>query len=318
MVRCLCSHCKRDFDNVKEQRQCKIPLIDKTLHDHLPDFQDYKLSKAQKAEFVEKLKISLKKSLSSLCVHCSKDGTVITNFITQEAAQLIYEYQGSEGFSSELKVVPKLPRSPVKCPVTACHQVFFSSEMCAHFLTNKCRPTEKNEINVDEQVKLEANFSLLKFNENYCLGFFAYGGSKTETQPESAVPNSFLNLSTPKYLNHLPVVLLACRTHLLAISGQHVEESDPKADIFVLWFVTVPTTDPIYAEVQVANTCGSQKRKITLKVRSVVDTQDVWDFIHEPGPLDSFVITRNEWRLLTDQETRLETIVSVKILEVDQ
>lgn len=130
-------------------------------------------------------------------------------------------------------------RSPIHCPVATCHQMIGVTSVLAHFLRDHKQTFDGDfrEITADSRALLVFNEQYFRREQTSCLGVLAYAGtgrwldlicvlysidlanlwvlfSSFPGVNGLARPNSFLPEKFSCFTNHLPILILGCKTHL--------------------------------------------------------------------------------------------------------
>lgn len=167
-------------------------------------------------------------------------------------------------------------------------------------------------------MKLEVDYMQIPHGSTLCIGFFLLEGQT----PNSIIAAKRLSLSKfwNRFTNHLPILLLACRTHMSAMIGdadlarRRYHADRPEQDILVLWLVTVKTKRPLRASLSGFSQDGIHFREVSgLKVRNFHDAQKVEEFLC--GPLDYLNLSAGTLKLLTGNGGNENILVGVNILK---
>lgn len=129
---------------------------------------------------------------------------------------------------------------------------------------------------------LEVEYKQLPFTKNYCIGFFLFEGHSTNCKIEAkrlTYPNG-----SKEFIDHLPILLLACRTHMTAMFGDpnytNRDTDDQNSDILVLWLTTVATKHPLRAIITASNQDGTILKSMEgIKVKTMHDSHVVEEIL---------------------------------------
>jgi Domain of unknown function (DUF4729) len=175
----------------------------------------------------------------------------------------------------------KISRSPVKCPASDCMDTVAISSILSHFVSDHAHVSIKP-IEDRTRVILEFSESDLAFGENVCLGVLLYAGACNASRPGKiglSLQNAFLPDSYKGYVNHLPILIMGCKTNLAALSGDQTEverlqqRNDPALEIVLLWLASSETTKPIYATMTVFDLPMNFSHSRVMKTRDLKTTQ---------------------------------------------
>jgi Domain of unknown function (DUF4729) len=175
----------------------------------------------------------------------------------------------------------KISRSPVKCPASDCLDTVAISSILSHFVSDHAHVNIKP---IEDRTRsiLEFGENVFTFGENVCLGVLLYAGANNETRPGKiglSLQNAFLPDNYKSYVNHLPILIMGCKTNLAALSGDEAEverlqqRNDPNLEIVLLWLTSSETTKPIYATMTVFDQPMNFSHSCVMKMRDLKTPQ---------------------------------------------
>lgn len=136
-----------------------------------------------------------------------------------------YSSRDTEEMSQEKNqdVHLNISRSPIKCPATSCSKIIGMTSLLSHFILdhNISKSIDFEDILKNQRSVLVFNDDNLIRNENICIGVLAYGGCENteESRPAAmglSLPNAFLPPKHNAFVNHLPILIMACKTSIAA------------------------------------------------------------------------------------------------------
>lgn len=317
----ICSVCNVKFE--AEDGNDTLSLTSrKTLYGHLPEFRLYLASKYEKELFQRRLQEAMgnDERFTALCIKCRK-GQIPENFYTQAAVRLINEKQILDSSTpiAKQELLHICTRRPIICPVTNCGHYLCATGMLEHFMQDEYTSGNLIEILEKQETTAALNHNSLLHGNNICIGVLLYGGKNEKQRPAMmglSLPNSSYSTVLSKYKNHLPILIMACKTHLSAMISpemykkQYTNEN-PERDILVFWLISMQTLKPMYAELTIENGCTS--KGLTVQIRNMVHEQSVEEFLN--CDVNYLYLSAAEIRNLTDSTGNI--VLKIKIHESD-
>lgn len=116
-----------------------------------------------------------------------------------------------------------ISRSPITCPSSSCGKSIGMTSLLSHFVLDHLitKSVDFEDILKDQRSVLVFQDQSLKKDENICIGVLAYGGCNDNECSRPAVnglslPNAFLPPKHLSFINHLPILIMACRSSITA------------------------------------------------------------------------------------------------------
>lgn len=169
-----------------------------------------------------------------------------------------------------------------------------------------------------EPTTLDVSYKELPFAQNYCIGFFLYNGQTTNCQIEAKrlnYPNG-----QKQFVNHLPILLIACRTHVSALYGDPnrikklPENQNQFSDLLVLWLTTVATKRPLRAILHASDHSGTIYRSVEgAKVKIMHDSHIVEDILK--GSMDYLAMNSGCLKKMSSDNQKNCVQISVTIIK---
>lgn len=202
------------------------------------------------------------------------------------------------------QIFPKICRSPGQCPVADCDQVIFPSGLLIHYLHKHAN--ERNnltEIYEKQPVPLELDPHNLVPGKPTCLSLLMYAGIRGYPISMPArrflnIPNAGLMQNRKRWSNHLPVMVMVCRTTWYAmlpdkrLEKQLVSMNATSAGIYVLWLVSPVTTRKVSYTLTVFDQYSLGTRRVIRSIRNYTHSQNPSDFL--PFEVDYLVLRDSE------------------------
>ncbi|KAL7731532.1 hypothetical protein ACLKA6_013071 [Drosophila palustris] len=201
------------------------------------------------------------------------------------------------------EAVRQLSRVPGKCPVGKCTEIIFPSNLMMHMLHKHTHSVETTTSEVFEHEPLVVCFDPTgyEYGDNQCVASLMYGGvkNKVETLPglsHLSIPNTALINDRRKFDNHLPIMMIACRSSWYAqlkdkqLERELVALNAKKSGIYVFWLVAPNTTRKLYYTLTVYDRHYLNSRSVVRTVRNYTHFQNPSDFLpHE----DDYLVLRD-------------------------
>ncbi|KAH8405341.1 hypothetical protein KR222_005813, partial [Zaprionus bogoriensis] len=188
--------------------------------------------------------------------------------------------------------VQELSRVPGTCPVGRCPEVIFPSNLMLHMLHKHVMSpnTTAAEIFEHKPVVVCVDPTYFQHGENHCVATFMYAGmqNQPETQPGLSylcMPNSALMGNNRRFENHLPIMMMICRSTWYAqlkdkqLERELVAMNGKNAVIYVVWLVSPCTTRRLYYSMTVYDRHYLNSRSVVRVVRDYTSFQNPSDFL---------------------------------------
>lgn len=186
----------------------------------------------------------------------------------------------------------QLSRVPGSCPVGKCTEIIFPSNMMMHMLHKHKHSMDitTSEIFEHKPVVVCFNPTGYEYGNNYCVASLMYGGEKDrmETLPGLSylsIPNTALINDHHKFDNHLPIMMMVCRSSWYAqlkdkqLERELVEMNAKKSGIYVFWLVAPVTARKLYYTLTVYDRYYLNSRSVVRSVRNYTHFQNPSDFL---------------------------------------
>lgn len=331
-----CSNCERLQSKVDGDASPRTKYVQPTMYDHMSNFVDFQNAIRFEHEVKEHRKqlLTLHENFTDLkLVGNNEDVPFTRNISTQNLLKFNNDLK-SGAFHYEPKAIgpedlweqknkavkpseslTNISRSPIQCPVKKCNQTVGITSVLLHFLRDHIQdyPVDCQEIFHGRQSLMLFKENIFEHNENLCLGLLPYGGHRDnpDTRPGlSGIcrPNSFLFGNNQCLVNHLPIVIMACKTSLnyliedKHLAGQLADPTDRNKDILVIWLSTVETTCLMHCTITVFNTEMTTSRSTIVEIRNLRDSQDPNSFLSKDA--NYLMLSRAEIDLLSSGENK--------------
>lgn len=337
-----CSNCDRLQNKVDGDASPRIKYVQPTMYDHMSNFVDFQNTRRYESDVKEHKKqlLTLHEKFTDLkLVQDNEEPT--RNISTQnllkfnkelKSGAFHYEPQrtGPEDLWEQKNKAIKpsdsltnISRSPIQCPVRKCNQTVGITSVLLHFLRDHVQdfPVECQEIFQGKQSLMLFKEEIFKHYENVCLGLLAYGGYLESPDSRPGIcgicrPNSFLFGNNQCLINHLPIVIMGCKSSLSyliedkQLARELADPTDQSKDILVIWLATVETTCVMHCTITVFNTDMTISRSTIVEIRNFRDSQDPLEFLSDDT--NYLMLSRAEIDLLSSgakKQIKIEILV---------
>lgn len=339
-----CSNCDRLQNKVDGDASPRAKYVQPTMYDHMSNFVDFQNTIRYEHEVKEHKKqlLTLHEKFTDLKLVTDNEEPICTrNISTQNLLKFNKELKAG-AFHYEPKVtgpedlweqknkaikpsesLTNISRSPIQCPVKKCNQTVGITSVLLHFLRDHIQdyPVECQEIFNGKQSLMLFKEQIFEHYENLCLGLLAYGGHLENPDSRPGLrgicrPNSFLLCNNQYLINHLPIVIMACKTSLSyliedkQLAEQLADPSDKTKDILVIWLSTVETTCLMHCTITVFNMDMTTSRSTIVEIRNLRDSQDPLTFLSKDA--NYLMLSRAEMDLLSSggkKQIKIEILV---------
>lgn len=326
-----CSNCERLQDKVDGDASPRGKYVQPTMYDHMSNFVDFQNTIRYEHEVKEHKKqlLTLHENFTDMKLVTDNEDVICTkNISTQNLLKFNKELK-SGAFHYEPKVtgpadlwelknkvikpsesLKNISRSPIQCPVKKCNQTVGLTFVLLHFLRDHIQdyPVDCQEIFHGKQSVMLFKEQIFEHCENLCLGMLVYGGHLENPDSRPGLcgicrPNSFLFGNNQCLVNHLPIVIMACKTSLSyliedkTLAEQLADPSDRSKDILIIWLSAMETTCLMHCTITVFNEDMSTSRSTIVEIRNLRDSQEPMTFLSKEA--NYLVLSRGEIDLLS-------------------
>lgn len=340
-----CPNCDRLQNKVEGDASPRSKYIQPTMYDHMSNFVDYQNTLKFEHDVKEHRKqlMTLHEKFTDLKLPSDNvEGSCAKHISTQnllkfnndlksgafhyepkvEGPEDIWEQKNKAMKSSES--LTNISRSPIQCPVRKCNQTVGITSVLLHFLRDHIQdyPVECQEIFSGKQSVMLFKEHVFEHYENLCLGMLVYGGNINDPESRPALSgichaNSFLFGNSQCFTNHLPILIMGCKTSLSyliedkKLAEQLADPNDKEKDILVIWLATVETTRLMHCTITVLNTDMTTSRSTIVEIRNLRDSQDPKVFLSQDS--NYLMLSRAEIDLVSSgdkKQIRIEILVN--------
>lgn len=192
--------------------------------------------------------------------------------------------------------------APFKCPLTKCQENISHSLLLSHFLKVHQREEESvdfKEIEENEAVSMIVTVTgdYLELDKNVCLGVLAY------KMDHSKHSNALLSVDYAEFSDHLPILVMACRSNYVKMFEDDCDYIDPDADFLNVWLLMpeVMKKQKLYSTITVHDLNVTKSLSKLVQIRNANDSQDVSKFMD--SEINFLTISSGFLQKISDNET---------------
>ncbi|XP_055915613.1 uncharacterized protein LOC129948557 [Eupeodes corollae] len=343
MMTSPCEDCDRLQETLPEGNASVRPSFQQpTMYDHLSSFTKFKEDKAlaRKLRAKEDELLTFNKNFTSL----EFDKTSGEILDKSEIRKHRYNLKKEDRFHRLPEIVEpeklwknqhddvkltnsltSISRTPISCPVSRCGSTIGVTSLLSHFMRdhNEDLTVEFMNLYTNGRAILLFERDMWNFGENVCLGILSYGGIENKKSSRPALrgickQNSFLSETFAHLENHLPILVMACKTSICSLlddkelSKELIDREDQTKHILIIWLATVQTTKPIFCTITAFDKLMISSRSTIINVRSLDSPQKPEEFIS--NETNYLMLNHGELNILSE-EGKESIRVEIKIQE---